>query len=141
MGFGLSPFTFSHLDDVLLFPSFFLKSAPMGILLLLPGTSWLAGVLCALNVLFLFGLGLFLFGQVTVSKAGYLLVCRPCSQRCLRWRSSRRVLTVGIVVGTILAWRGYSWLAGRRIHYTLVTLAALAFAWELLYWNLLGFRA
>jgi hypothetical protein len=27
-----------------------------------------------------------------------------------------------------------------RIHYSLVTLAALAFVWFLNYWNLLGFR-
>jgi hypothetical protein len=32
------------------------------------------------------------------------------------------------------------WSAGRCVHYTLVALAALAFAWELVYWNLLGFR-
>jgi hypothetical protein len=37
--------------------------------------------------------------------------------------------------------RGRFWSVGRRVHYTLVTLAALAFAWELVYWNLLGFRA
>jgi hypothetical protein len=29
----------------------------------------------------------------------------------------------------------------RRVHYTLVALAQLSFAWELVYWNLLGFRA
>jgi hypothetical protein len=52
------------------------------------------------------------------------------------------------VIGSFVAgfgeepgWRGYFWSAGRRVHYTLVALAALAFAWELVYWNLLGFRA
>ena len=50
------------------------------------------------------------------------------------------VLTVGSVVGTILVWWGHFWSAGWRVHYTLVALAALAFAWELVYWNLLGFR-
>ncbi len=50
------------------------------------------------------------------------------------------VLTVSVVVFAILAWRGRFWSARRRVHYTLVTLAALAFAWELVYWNLLGFR-
>ena len=50
-------------------------------------------------------------------------------------------LTVGSVVGSILAWWGRFWSAGRRVHYSLVALAALAFAWELVYWNLLGFRA
>ena len=36
------------------------------------------------------------------------------------------------VVGTL-------WSVGRRVYYTLVTLAALAFVGELAYWNLLGF--
>jgi hypothetical protein len=51
------------------------------------------------------------------------------------------VLTVGVVVSAILTWWGRFWNVGRRIHYTLVALAALAFAWELLYWNLLGMHA
>ena len=51
------------------------------------------------------------------------------------------ILTVGSVVGTILAWWRHFWNTGRRVHYTLITLAAPVFAWELLYWNLLGFRA
>lgn len=50
-------------------------------------------------------------------------------------------LTVGVVVGSILAWWGRFWSAERHVHYSLVALAALAFAWELVYWNLLGFRA
>ncbi len=32
------------------------------------------------------------------------------------------------------------WNPGARVHYTLVTLAALAFIWFLNYWNLLGWR-
>src|SRR6266496_3722001 len=104
-------------------------------------TSWLAGVLCALNVLFLILLLLFLFGQVTVSKGGYLLGVPPLLTTLFALALVSAVLTVGSVVGTILAWWGHFWSPGRRVHYTLVTLAALAFAWELLYWNLLGFRA
>jgi hypothetical protein len=50
-------------------------------------------------------------------------------------------LTVGVVVFALVAWWGRFWSVGRRVHYSLVTLAALAFAWELLYWNLLGFHA
>ncbi len=104
-------------------------------------SSWLAGVLCALNVLFLILLLLFLFGQVTVSKGGYLLGVPPLLTTLFALALVSAVLTVGSVVGTILAWWGHFWSPGRRVHYTLVTLAALAFAWELLYWNLLGFRA
>ena len=109
---------------------------------LLPGlSSWLAGVLCALNVLFLILLLFFLFGQVTVSKGGYLLGVPPLLTTLFALALVSAVLTVGSVVGAILAWWGRFWSTGRRVHYTLVTLAALAFAWELLYWNLLGFRA
>jgi hypothetical protein len=104
-------------------------------------TSWLAGVLCALNVLFLLGIVLFLLEQVTVSKAGFLLGVPPLLTTLFALALVSAVLTVGVVVSSILAWWGRFWSVGRRVHYTLVALAALAFAWELLYWNLLGFRA
>ena len=110
----------------------------MGLLPVL--ASWLAGVLCALNVLFLIGVALFLIGQVTVSKPGYLLGVPPLLTTLFALALVSAVLTVGSVVGTILAWWGRFWSVGRRVHYTLVALAALAFAWELVYWNLLGFR-
>ena len=47
------------------------------------------------------------------------------------------VLAAGLVVFTILAWKNRYWRLAGRIHYTLVTLAALAFAWFLNYWNFL----
>ena len=98
--------------------------------------SWLAGVLCALNVLFLIGLGLI------VSKAADLAFgVPPLLTTLFALALVSAVLTVGVIVFTILAWWGRFWSAGRRVHYSLVALAALAFAWELLYWNLLGFRA
>ncbi len=96
--------------------------------------SWLAGVLCALNVLLLIGLG-------TVSKPDYLSGVAPLLTTVFILALVSVFLTVGSVVGSILAWWGRFWSTGRRIHYTLVALAALAFAGELLYWNLLGFRA
>jgi CubicO group peptidase (beta-lactamase class C family) len=47
------------------------------------------------------------------------------------------LLAAGMVIGTILTWaqRYWGWL--RRLHYTLTTLAALAFVWFMVYWNLL----
>jgi CubicO group peptidase (beta-lactamase class C family) len=105
-----------------------------GILPLL--TSWLAGVLCVLNVLFLIGLVL------TVSNPLNLAFGVPPTLTALfALALVSAALTVGMVISTILAWWGRFWSAGRRVHYTLVALAALAFAWELVYWNLLGFRA
>lgn len=49
-------------------------------------------------------------------------------------------LTAAAVVLALIAWiRGY-WRPAGRIHYTLVTLAAVAMVWFLNYWNLLGWR-
>ena len=99
-------------------------------------TSWLAGVLCVLNVLFLIGLVL------TVSNPLNLAFGVPPTLTALfALALVSAVLTGGVVISTILAWWGHFWSAGRRVHYILVALAALAFAWELVYWNLLGFRA
>ncbi len=91
--------------------------------------SWLAGVLCALNVLFLIGLLNLAFGVPPTLTALFALALISA------------ILTVGVVISAILAWWGRFWSTGRRVHYTLVALAALLFAWELVYWNLLGFRA
>jgi hypothetical protein len=50
------------------------------------------------------------------------------------------LLTIVLLAMTILAWKRGFWGMPARIHYTLVTLAALAFVYFLNYWNLLGFR-
>lgn len=47
------------------------------------------------------------------------------------------VLSVG---HTVRGWRTRSWSGGARVHFTLVTLAAVTFLLQLHYWNLLGFR-
>jgi hypothetical protein len=49
-------------------------------------------------------------------------------------------LTVAALVYTVLAWKDRFWGLAGRVHYTLVTLAAVAFVWFLNYWNLLGWR-
>ena len=40
----------------------------------------------------------------------------------------------------ILAWKQRYWSFAGRVHYTIVTLAALTFIWLLNDWNLLGFK-
>ncbi len=50
------------------------------------------------------------------------------------------ILTVGAIAFTVLAWKERYWSALGRVHYTMVSLAALAFIWFLNYWNLLGWR-
>jgi CubicO group peptidase (beta-lactamase class C family) len=50
------------------------------------------------------------------------------------------VLALDSLVMTVLVWiKGY-WRFPARVHYTLVTLGALAFVWVLYYWNLLGWK-
>jgi CubicO group peptidase (beta-lactamase class C family) len=50
------------------------------------------------------------------------------------------VLTVGMLACALLAWTRSYWSLGGRIHYTMVTVAAIGFAWFLNYWNLLGWH-
>lgn len=50
------------------------------------------------------------------------------------------VLTLGLVVFTVLAWKHKYWSAIARMHYSLITLTALAFIPFLTYWNLWGFQ-
>ena len=50
------------------------------------------------------------------------------------------VLTVGALLYSVLAWKRRYWGIATRVHYTLVTVAAVAFVWFLNYWNLLGWQ-
>jgi CubicO group peptidase (beta-lactamase class C family) len=50
------------------------------------------------------------------------------------------VLTVGALIYSVLAWKRGYWGISTRLHYTLVTVAAVAFVWFLNFWNLLGWR-
>jgi CubicO group peptidase (beta-lactamase class C family) len=98
---------------------------------------WLA---CLVAVLDLVALGIFLvlfigkgwdaiaYGQMSTIDA--MLVA---------WLAAA-VLTIPFIGFTVLAWKNHSWGVGSRVHYTLITIAAVAFVWFLNYWNLLGFR-
>ena len=103
--------------------------------------NWLAGVLCALNVLLVIGLLLFLFEQLAGSPPDYYSGVPPLLTAVFILALVSAVLTVGAVVCAILVWWGRVFSVGRRVHYSLVALAALALTWQLVYWNLLGFRA
>ncbi len=50
------------------------------------------------------------------------------------------VLSVALLVLALMAWKERYWSLVGRLHYSLVTLAALAFVWLANYWNLLGFK-
>ena len=49
-------------------------------------------------------------------------------------------LTIALPIFTLLAWKNKHWSLFSRLHYSLVTLAAIAFIPFLLYWNLLGLQ-
>jgi len=97
-------------------------------------------VLCALDVLLVIGLLLFLFEQLTGSPPDYYSGVPPLLTAVFILALVSAVLTVGVVVCAGLSWWGRFWSVGRRVHYSLVALAALALTWQLVYWNLLGFR-
>jgi CubicO group peptidase (beta-lactamase class C family) len=89
--------------------------------------------MCVLNLMFVIGTVLWgnpvpLFGISTI----YSIV--------LGLGVLAAVLTVGALLYSVLAWKNGYWGSAARVHYTLVTVAAVAFVWFLNYWNLLGWR-
>jgi CubicO group peptidase (beta-lactamase class C family) len=50
------------------------------------------------------------------------------------------VLTAALLVSAVLVWKNKYWTAFRRVHYTLVTISAVAMTLFFYYWNLLGWQ-
>lgn len=50
------------------------------------------------------------------------------------------VMTPGLAILALLAWKNRWWSLSGRLHYTSLTLATLAFIGWLHHWNLLGWR-
>ena len=97
---------------------------------------WIILGVCLLNLLFLAGVAL-KFPPVQPSELHSL---SAITKIVLGLGVVSAVLTVGALISTILAWKRSYWGIGSRVHYTLVTVAALAFVWSLNFWNLLGWR-
>ena len=95
---------------------------------------WIIVGICVLNLLFVVGMvpG---FDPPTEGHGPQLIVKIVLGLGVLS-----AVLTVGALVYSVLAWKRGYWGIATRVHYTLVTVAALAFVWFLNYWNLLGWR-
>ena len=49
-------------------------------------------------------------------------------------------LTGAMIFFTVMAWRRHYWALRGRVHYTLCTVAAVAYIPFLNYWNLLGYQ-
>jgi hypothetical protein len=94
---------------------------------------WIVVGISLLNLLFVVGTALWgnPFPVFGVSLIYRLVLALPVLSTAL---------TVAAGVYTVLAWKDRFWGLTGRVHYTLVTLAAVAFVWFLNYWNLLGWR-
>jgi hypothetical protein len=97
---------------------------------------WLAGVVCALDLIFLIGLTTYLalldpielYWGVPGPVVGLLFIPLLTTP-----------LTVVLAVAGVWVWKSRYWTLPGRLHYSLVTLAALAYIPLLMSWNLLGF--
>jgi CubicO group peptidase (beta-lactamase class C family) len=96
----------------------------------------LAALVVVLNLIFLIGL-VVRMGQVL---AGVFNETPAYFVALLAIPILTALLTVGLLVFTVRAWKEGYWSTFGRVHYSLITLAALAFIWFVNYWNLLGFR-
>ena len=94
---------------------------------------WIIGGICVLNLLFV--IGTLLWGN-PVPFFGVSMIYKVV----LGVGVLAAVLTVGALIYSVLAWKNSYWGIATRVHYTLVTAAAVAFVWFLNYWNLLGWR-
>lgn len=90
----------------------------------------------ALNLLFLIG---FVFGLPQVIQ-NVLLGPPLILKVALGLGVLAAVLTIPALVYAVMAWKDGYWGVAFRTYFTLVTCAAVAFAWFLNYWNLLGWR-
>jgi hypothetical protein len=96
----------------------------------------LAGAASALNLVFIAG---FVLIMPTAMGAIYTEV-PPDLVALLCIPLAAAALTAGSIACAVLAWKRRYWSIAGRLHYTLVTLAGVAFILFLNHWNLLGFR-
>jgi CubicO group peptidase (beta-lactamase class C family) len=95
---------------------------------------WIIGGISVLNLLFV--VGTVKWGNQPNVLSGTSLIYKVV----LGLGVLSAVLTVGALIYSGLAWKRSYWGIATRLHYTLVTVAALAFVWFLNFWNLLGWR-
>jgi len=105
------------------------KSAP------LPArpAQWVAGITSLLSLLLLFGVFGSLFNIIGLFT-GHL----PLWKGVPAGSMAVGLLALAMIAFTFLGWKRHYWSLAGRIHYTLVTLAAVALTWFLYFWNILG---
>jgi CubicO group peptidase (beta-lactamase class C family) len=97
----------------------------------------IAGLVGTLNLVFLIGLPLSLW-IIGFWKLAYGVPAVVIALLCLPLIAS--VLTLGLLIFTVLAWKDNYWSFIQCSFYSLVSLAAVVFIPFLAYWNLLGFQ-
>ncbi|GCE02767.1 serine hydrolase domain-containing protein [Dictyobacter aurantiacus] len=98
---------------------------------------WIMGLVSGVNVMILLLLAVLLRFVVIFNFQGITFFTRSGHILLFALALASVILTVGTVVCAALVWKQRIWGRGLRLHYTLVTLAALVFVWEVAYWNLL----
>jgi len=96
----------------------------------------LAALLSILNLVFMVGFAAALMQGLT----GALPYPPPWFVALLVIPILTSILAIVLAIFTVLAWKDGYWSLLGRLHYSVVTLAALAFVWFANYWNLLGFK-
>ncbi len=96
---------------------------------------WLAGGFSLLNVLSVVG---FLIAVSNPNLSAYGIPSFVVGLLPIALVAS--ALAITSLAFAMLAWKQRYWSFAGRVHYTIVTLAALAFIWLLNNWNLLGFK-
>ncbi len=95
---------------------------------------WIIVGISVLNLLFV--IGTVLWGNLALPHFGVSMIYKIV----LGVGVLSAVLTLGALLYSVLAWKNSYWGIATRVHYTLVTVAAVAFVWFLNYWNLLGWQ-
>jgi pimeloyl-ACP methyl ester carboxylesterase len=101
---------------------------------------WLAALVAALDLSFA-GLLLLLIRSASAEQPYLLIFGLPAQAAPLfaaPWAAA--ALSLGLAALAGLAWKDGYWSAAGRIHFTLVTAAALGFTWLLLAWELISWR-
>jgi pimeloyl-ACP methyl ester carboxylesterase len=101
---------------------------------------WLAGLTVVLNLAFLIGLVLVIRDVAATNWIMLMFGLPGRAAPLFVIPLLAAVLTVGLPIFTVLAWKEGYWSVVGRVHYSLLTLAGLAFIWFLNHWALLGFR-
>jgi CubicO group peptidase (beta-lactamase class C family) len=96
----------------------------------------LAFLVIVLNLIFLIG---FVLSFIMIGE-GFVYGMPAAVIALLVVPIAAAILTIGLVIFTILAWKNQNWSLAGRIYYSLITLTCIGFILFLNYWNLIGFN-